>query len=592
MRNEYPRMNWRREKFQLLNGKWSFKKDPKNIGLQEEWNINFPVDSETIIVPFSYQSELSGVDDKVYSEIIWYSKKVSIDIGNIEINFGAIDYMSDIYINGQHYLTHEGGETSFKVEYESLKEQEITITIRVFDPEFNEEIQRGKQNWNGESHSIWYTSTSGIWQPVWIDYVGDVKIVDIKYKSNITSGIQNINVEISNTNKNLYLITEVMYKEQIIYSSRCEMLTNTSSINLDMYNRQIFKTNFHGEQNSVCWSPENPILFDVKYTLQVDEEVIDELYSYFGFREISVEDGQVYLNGRPYHFKLILDQGYWRDGLLTAPSDEHYVNDIKISKELGFNGCRKHQKVEDPRFLYWADKLGYLVWGEVSSIPIFSNKAVERSQKQWFEIINRDYNNPSIVAWVPLNESWGVPFIRDDEQQQAHSLALYYQLKSLDDTRLVITNDGWEQTITDICAIHNYRHGNIDDIQMKQDFSNSFKDKESILATTPSSRKIYANGYTHREETPIMITEFGGIAYKHGNTDEWGYTSVKTPEILEEEYARLIKAICDMNAVNGYCYTQLYDVEQEVNGLLTYDREVKCSINKIKKINDNAFKKY
>jgi len=292
----------------------------------------------------------------------------------------------------------------------------------------------------------------------------------------------------------------------------------------------------------------------------------------------------VYLNNRPYYQKLVLDQGYWPDGLLTAPTDEDLKKDIELTKEMGFNGCRKHQKVEDPRFMYWADKLGFLVWGECAAPPYFSESAVSRLTREWIEIIERDYNHPSLVAWVPINESWGVPFINHNKQQQNHSLAMYHLIHSLDTTRLVISNDGWELTKTDICAIHNYNHGGKDEVTKYEYYKDSLSTKESILKSQPAHRNIYADGFAHEGE-PILLTEFGGIGFKVGEDAGWGYTSVKTEDEFVEDYKRVMEAVYASKVLHGYCYTQLTDVEQEINGLLTYHREPKCDLKKIKEIN-------
>lgn len=293
----------------------------------------------------------------------------------------------------------------------------------------------------------------------------------------------------------------------------------------------------------------------------------------------------VYLNNKPYYQKLVLDQGYWPEGLLTAPSDEDLKKDIELAKEMGFNGCRKHQKVEDPRFLYWADRLGYLVWGECAASPSFSEDAAIRLMKEWMEIIERDYNHPSIVAWVPLNESWGIPNILSNKQHQHHYLAMYHLIHSIDPTRLVISNDGWELTKTDICAVHNYNHGDKQEKEKYEAFTDSLRTKENILRSKPARRSIYANGFSHKGE-PILLTEFGGIGFKVGEDSGWGYTSVNNAEQFADDYKRVMEAVYSSRILHGFCYTQLTDVEQEINGLLTYQRVPKCELKKIKEINN------
>lgn len=593
MRNEYPRMDRKRENYQMLVGKWNFMFDEDNIGEIEKWYKQFPQNHLNIIVPYAYQAKLSGIDDQRRCDVVWYQRSVEVKEGHSELIFGAVDYICDVYIDGEHKINHVGGETTFKIGLYYEKETTLNIILRVEDPSYDEEIPRGKQIWEKESKGIWYTPTTGIWQPVWIDYVGEAKVQKVKTKSNIVTGIQEFRIEVNNKALNKQLKLDIYFEGNSIYSGGQEITNENIIFCIDKYNKMIFKTPFHGGgQESICWSPEHPRLFDYVITIMEGEELLDRLEGYYGFREIKIQDGMTYLNNNPYYFKLVLDQGYWKNGLLTAPRDEDFIKDIELAKEMGFNGCRKHQKVEDPRFLYWADKLGFLVWGEVASAPVFTEKAVKNTQTQWFDIIERDYNHPSIVAWVPLNESWGVPFINVCEMQQAHSMSLYYMLKSIDSTRLVISNDGWEMTKSDVCAIHNYNHGNIEDKRAHKFFEESMSTKQKLLASRSAGKPIYAGTYKHDEKTPIMITEFGGIAYDSKNPKGWGYTAVTNSSDLISEYKRIITTFGESECIFGYCYTQLCDVEQEVNGFLTYDREPKCDLGELKTINDKMNYRY
>ena len=356
-------------------------------------------------------------------------------------------------------------------------------------------------------------------------------------------------------------------------------------VTVDLMAGHIFRQGVH--HAGWCWTPECPTLFDVTATLSRDGQVTDRVESYFGMRKIETRGGRVYLNNRPYYQRLVLDQGYWPDSLMTAPSDEALRRDIELAKEMGFNGCRKHQKAEDPRFLYWADRLGYLVWGEIGSCAAFSEEAARRLTEEWAEAITRDYNHPSIVAWVTVNESWGVPGAATDTQQQALMLALYYQAKTLDTTRLVVGNDGWEMACTDLCAIHNYNHGAPDDQQAHEAFARSLSTREALLQSMPAARPIYADGYQNRGE-PILLTEFGGISMRNDTEGAWGYTNAGSSEELLAEYRRILQAINDSQALYGFCYTQLCDVEQETNGLYTYDRRPKVAPDAIRRINESV----
>jgi hypothetical protein len=296
--------------------------------------------------------------------------------------------------------------------------------------------------------------------------------------------------------------------------------------------------------------------------------------SYFGMRKIEARDGKALLNYRPYYQRLVLDQGYFPGGLLTAPTDEDLRKDIELAKEMGFNGARKHQKIEDPRWLYWADTLGFLVWGEMANAYQYSPDYVSRITGEWQEAVRRDHNHPCIVAWVPMNESWGVPELATDPAQIDHLLSLYHLTRSLDRSRPVVSNDGWEHARTDLCTIHDYGS--------PEDLSRRYATPESSISAQPAKRQIYAPGHGYRGE-PILISEFGGIAFS-GEEGGWGYSTVADAEEFLERYDALISALLQSETVRGFCYTQLTDVEQEVNGLLTYDRRPKADPARIRKI--------
>lgn len=584
MRNEYPRPIFKRDNWVSLNGEWDFIFDDENKGIDQQFFRYFPKESLKINVPFAYQTKLSGINERTKHDVIWYRKKVMVN-SKTRINFQAVDYSCSVYVNGDKLLDHTGGSTPFSVDVPEYLNGEVDLVVRCFDPLFDESIPRGKQFWEEKSRGIWYTPTSGIWQSVWTEEVNKSQITQIFNNSDVDNGYQYTKVITSDSvGKKLKFV--VTFEGEVLESSEKLITNNEENFVTDVYRNKIFNYTFHDtKRDTMCWSPERPVLFDVEISILDDEQICDKVDSYFGFRKIETKNGMTYLNNRPYYQKLVLDQGYWIDGLLTAPSDEDFKQDIILSKEMGFNGCRKHQKVEDPRFLYWADKLGYLVWGEVEAPAIFNSNAVEGMQKLWFDIIKRDYNHPCIVAWVPMNESWGVPNISFDDKQQSHSLSLYYQIKSIDNTRLVVNNDGWECTKTDICAIHNYNHGAIDDLAKHEVYRNTLKTKDNMINSFAALRNVYADGFEHCGE-PILLTEFGGVAYDVNTPDGWGYTSVRTGEELLSEYKRIMTDIFNSEAIFGYCYTQLTDVEQEVNGLLTYDRKPKCDLAQIKEIND------
>lgn len=587
IRNEYPRPQLQRTEWINLNGKWNFEFDDLNVGRKQKWFLNHEF-SKSINVPFAFQTKLSGIHDKSFHDYMWYNRSFNIpktwEGKRVILHFNAVDYECVVYVNGCFATKHIGGQSSFSVDitdYLTYKNEEVTVYV--YDPSTDQFIPRGKQYWKEQAESIWYDRTSGIWQTVWLEAVNESHIKSFKMTPDIDNGFLNVDLRVSKIKENTKLLIEVTDEGNLIdrIEANVDLLNVKQTLNI--YKNNIFSSYVH--DNKKMWSPENPHLYDIEFKLLVDNNVVDEVKSYFGMRKIHSKDGIVYLNNRPYFQKLVLDQGYWKDGLLTAPSDEDFVKDIVLAKQMGFNGCRKHQKAEDPRFLYHADKLGFIVWGEMANCAHYDDTTIQKIANEWIEIIERDYNHPCIITWVPLNESWGVPFIATDKKQQEHSLALYHLVHSLDTTRFVISNDGWELTKTDICAIHNYNHGQKAEVDKYNVFKDALETKENILNYLPAGRLIYVDGFKNEGE-PILLTEYGGIAYKKDSANGWGYTCVQSDDEFIDDFNRVMMAIKNSKVLVGYCYTQICDVEQEINGLLTYDRVPKVDVEIIKKIND------
>lgn len=574
-RPEYPRPDFEREQWLNLNGQWGFEFDDHNIGEQEKWYIGKDF-SHKITVPFCYQSHLSGIYDQGFHTNLWYKREFIIPDSfkgrRIFLNFGAVDYRAKVWVNGQFVCKHTGGHVPFKTDISKfINEGKNVIVVKAEDP--YECIQpRGKQYWKEKPDRCWYTPTSGIWQTVWLETTGDVSIDEIRMTPDIDKKQLMIQGVLDSFSEPMMLKIKVLYKGNMVNKLKVSLFDRIFKVTLDVKEEDYIDEVHY-------WTPESPNLYDIEFELLKEDMVVDRVKSYFGMRKISVKDDIILLNNRPYYQRLILDQGYWPESLLTPPSDDAIRYDIEMIKKMGFNGARKHQKIEDPRYYYWADRLGILVWGEMPSAYQFNNLEIDNVMREWSAFIGRDYNHPSIVVWVPLNESWGVRNIFIDKNQQNFARSLYYLTKALDGTRLVSTNDGWEQIDGDICAIHDYR-------AWGDDFKQKYEDKESILSGTANGgRMVYCQGERY-EGQPIMITEYGGIAFDSENEENWGYNgTVKDEEGFVERYSSITSAIKDMHYIRGYCYTQLTDVMQEVNGLMTADRKPKVDVEKIAKIN-------
>jgi hypothetical protein len=328
-------------------------------------------------------------------------------------------------------------------------------------------------------------------------------------------------------------------------------------------------------RNELLWSPSTPHLIEVELKLWSGRgALIDQARSYTALRSVDVQGDRFVLNGRPYPLRMVLDQGYWPDTGITAPDDDALRRDVELAKDMGFNGVRKHQKIEDPRYLYWADVLGLLVWEEMPSAYRFTRPSVDRLTREWLNVMERDSSHPCIVAWVPFNESWGVPDLPDSPAQRHYVQALYHLTKTLDPTRPVIGNDGWESVATDIIGIHDYDH---DPERIGRRYGAEESLPRLFKRERPGGRLLLLDEEANTGQ-PIMLTEFGGIAFSEDTQRTWGYTRSETREAYADQVMELLSVVRSLNVLAGFCYTQFTDTYQEANGLLYADRTAKIPI--------------
>lgn len=570
-RSEYPRPNFRRDNWLCLNGEWDFSIGEKTL-------------DRKIMVPYACETALSGIEDKGFHKTVWYRRKFTLpgEMGGkrILLHFGAVDYQCDVWVNGQYIRSHTGGQTSFEADITDAVDQtgDNTIELKAEDDYRDMEMPRGKQFWELNSRSIFYSRTTGIWQTVWLEAVDPLYLVSCHITPEFDRRAVRFEYQLSETAKGIAFDISFQGTAAANLTVAPQSCKGSVTIGLDQTGLQAW--NF---QEDLAWTPENPRLFDAEITVYGENGITDCVDTYFGMRKVSIENGRFMLNNREYYQKLVLDQGYWEQSLLTAPGDEDFIKDIQLTKAMGFNGVRKHQKVEDPRYLYHADRLGLLVWGEIGAAYVYSREYAHRIYSEWMEAVERDYNHPCIVAWTPLNESWGVQEIKVDRPQQAHCNALMYMTKSIDSTRVVMDNDGWEHTCGDLLTIHDYSSSG-------EKLKKHFESMESILTMTPGGRSMFADGYDYRGQ-PILVTEFGGVKYAPESdlARSWGYCEENDLGAYTKKYAELTQAILDSPLIQGYCYTQLTDVENEENGLLTYHRDVKIPLDTIRKINEGTW---
>jgi len=580
----YPRPQLERAHWLCLDGSWRFAfdserrySDPSQI---DQWPL-------TIKVPFPPESEASGIADTSFHTACWYERDFDLPQagGRVILHFGAVDYVARVWVNGRYITSHEGGHTPFHADITSVlvASGPQRVTVFVEDDPHDLAKPRGKQDWQIEPHAIWYPRTTGIWQTVWLERVSPIHIEQIRWTPHVEGFAFTFEARISGTPApELALRVKLAHGERVLADDVYRVVSHEVDRRIILSDPGI-----DDYRNELLWSPEHPTLLDAEITLTQGNTVIDEVRSYTALRAVTISRDRFMLNGRPYLLRLVLDQGYWPQTLMAAPNDEALRQDVELAKAMGFNGVRKHQKIENPRYLYWADRLGLLVWEEMPSAYRFTPVAVRRTLREWTEVIDRDYSHPCVVVWVPYNESWGVPELPTLLQQRHAVEGLYHLTRTLDATRPVIGNDGWESSATDIIGIHDY---DPNPEHIDQRYGTKVDPAELFDRRRPGGRVLTLDGYPHRGQ-PIMLTEFGGIAFANaalavGLADEpnkgaWGYSTASTAEELLGRYEDLIIAVVNAPLFSGFCYTQFADTFQEINGLLFADRTPKIPLERI-----------
>lgn len=572
----YPRPQLVRAGWRSLDGIWEFHIDPDGRLLRPSdvpW-------SRSILVPFSPETSASGIGDTGFYRACWYRR--SFDAPALEpherllLHFGAVDHRARVWVNGAYAGDHVGGYTPFELDITDLLsggEGAQTVVVHAEDDPGDLSKPRGKQDWQLEPHSIWYPRTTGVWQSVWLEKAPATRIGRLLWRASLLRWEIGFEAWLAGPWRDdlrLHLRLEHDGKPLVddsygVIASEVHRRIALSDPGIDDF------------RNELLWSPEQPRLIDAIVRLtDPDGRVVDEVTSYTALRSFGLDGDHLSLNGRPYQLRMVLDQGYWPDTGMTPPDDAALQRDVELVRAMGFNGVRKHQKVEDPRFLYWADRLGLLVWSEMPSAYRFTPDAVERVTREWTDVIRRDASHPCIVAWVPVNESWGVPNLPESPAERHYVQALYSLSKTLDPTRPVVGNDGWESVVTDIIAIHDYEA--IPE-RLAHRYHGDALLPHILRKERPGGRALVVGDHPHHPR-PLVLSEFGGIALREPGV--WGYSVVSTPDELARRYEDLMRAVHSIGMLAGFCYTQLADTYQEANGLLHADRTPKFPIEQIR----------
>jgi beta-galactosidase/beta-glucuronidase len=579
-----------------LEGTWRFAHDDDGRGLRDRWydpTGDAPFDRE-IHVPFPPESPASGIHDTGFHAVVWYRRTLTDrDLGVADgrlslIHFGAVDHEAQVWFDGVLVGEHIGGQTPFTVDVTRLlrgADHEYLLVVRAEDDPHDAAQPRGKQDWELDPHGIWYHRTTGIWQTVWAEQVPPQHLVDLAWITDPAAATVRAELTVaSRPVEPLSVTVELSIGDEVLAEVTTRLDGPHATLDLAV------PALANGQDRArLLWSPEHPALVDARVVVREGPVggggvVLDEVFSYLGLRTAGVGDGRFLLNGRPYYVRSVLGQGYWPDTHLASPGTDALRREVELIKQLGFNAVRVHQKVEDPRFLFWADRLGLLVWGETANAYEFSVRAVELLTREWLEIVRRDRSHPSIVTWVPMNESWGVQDIATDPAQRAYATALAALTRAIDPTRPVVSNDGWEHVDSDILGIHDYT---TEPAVLAARYRDGQAIREVITGYGPQDRRPVLNAaqLTRYDDgrAPVMITEFGGVSHQ-GDASTWGYAQVAS----DAEYARLLRELFDAlrscPGIAGFCYTQLADTLQEANGLLTADRRPKLPVETLREI--------
>lgn len=559
-RPEHPRPDAFRQNWATLNGEWQFEIDEKADG-EARGLVSGKDLAKRIVVPFCPESKLSGIGNYGFMKHTWYRRSFEVPSAmkgkRVRLHFGAVDYQAWVWVNGRSVGSHTGGSAAFDFDItKQLRDGSNELVVRVFDDTASGRQPTGKQT-HGVSEGCVYTRTTGIWQPVWLEAVGTSFVEGFSVVPDPDRSRVLIDAAVNGAEQGLKLTVEAFANGKSVGKDSCPASWRNHRLVVDLKKKHL-------------WEPGAPFLYDLKFTLSRGREQVDEVASYFGLRKVSLEGRAVLINGKCVFQRLILDQGFYPDGIWTAPSDEALKHDIEMSMAAGYNGARLHQKVFEPRFLYWADKLGYLVWGEFPNWGYnYRPENYSNYINEWTEVVLRDRNHPAIIGWCPFNET---PAEAGEIQQ-----IVWRETKAIDPTRPVLETSGWAHTIpnAEVRDDHDYNQNPA-----------TFKDRwMEFFAGGPISPlpPRYGGGSAERKDlgVPFMVSEFGGTVW--GDTKGgWGYGS--GPKDIDEFYTRyagLVGALLDNPDMFGFCYTQLTDVEQEHNGLYFYDRTPKFDVKRL-----------
>ena len=602
----YPRPTMCREAWTSLDGPWQFAHDDADEGLAQRW---FDPSSDSafdqrIEVPFPPESPASGVGARGFHPVVWYRRTIShaeltaapgagdTDTARALVHFGAVDHHARVWLDGHLVAEHVGGQTPFTADVTDAllastrgadpAPDEHVLVVRAEDDPHASDQPRGKQDWREEPHGIWYDRTTGIWQPVWLEVVPALHVVDVAWTPDVAEAVVRGEVTLSRR-------PSAPLALDLVLTSGTEVLAEVSYVVGDPVTRldiPVAALRNGQDRDRLQWSPETPRLVDIDVALRDRGSglELDRVASYTGLRHVSVDGGSFALNGHPWYTRSVLNQGYRRDTHLASRGGDALRVEVEQIKAMGFNAVRLHQKAEDPRFLYWADRLGLMVWSETAGAYEFSPRAVALLTTEWMELVRRYRSHPSVVVWVPINESWGVQDIAGSTAQQQFAQSLVSLTRALDPSRPAMSNEGWEHVDSDIMGLHDYT---VDPEHLRARYVDAAAVRDVVSGFGPQGRRPMLNDAQARRfeagGCPLMITEFGGISMAE-EEGAWGYDHVGSTEEYAARLTGLFDALHASSEVVGFCYTQFMDTGQETNGLLFADGTPKLPVEWIAEI--------
>lgn len=587
----YPRPMMCRPQWTGLDGTWGFAHDDLDEGEDARWFSRTAGDrfGRSIEVPYPPESPASGIGERGFHPIVWYRRIVAHQTvlpagtepgSRVLIHLGAVDYRARVWCDGQLVADHVGGQSPFTADVTGALDpdaSEHVLVVRAEDDPADLTQPRGKQDWQDKPHGIWYERTTGIWQPVWTETVPAVHVEDVVWTPDPSAGVVRSIVTLGRSpSRELLLDLVFRLDDEVLAEPTVVVRDKATTVEVSIAALR------NGQDRArLLWTPEHPTLVDIDVVLKdrLTGGQLDAITSYTGLRSVGVGRGAFQLNEQPYYVRAVLNQGYRPDTHWASNGSDQLRGEVEVIKAMGFNAVRAHQKAEDPRFLYWADRLGLLVWAETAAAYEFSPPAIEMLITEWLELVRRDRSHPAVMAWVPLNESWGVQDIATNTAAQQYAQALASLTRALDPSRPVISNDGWEHVDSDILGLHDYttdaealrrRYADKSDLVDDLQIGTGAQGRRPILRHT--QLQAFLAG-----DAPLMITEFGGVSLAT-DREAWGYAEVSS----DSEYATLLlhlfEALRASPVVTGFCYTQLVDTGQETNGLLFADGTPKLPI--------------